>query len=296
MRCSAGCWKAWTMRWFAKSRRRCSRRATPPPCWPRRSRVSTGACRSGTSKPGCGPDPSRTRSPRKPIACWRRDSPSGTSPRPQSARANLLAEGLPDESIYVTGNTVIDALLEVAPRAEGPDLSFASGKRLILMTAHRRENFGAPMEAVFCGGQAPRGAPQRCRRALSGAPESQRQGDGPSTVVGTSEHPPARPARLRTVRRRDEGVPLRAHRLGRRTGGGPGARQAGARHARGDGASGSRGVRSREARRHAVGGDPLSTANNCSTARRFTNRWRKVCRRTATERLPRASSGFSSLR
>jgi UDP-N-acetylglucosamine 2-epimerase (non-hydrolysing) len=67
----------------------------------------------------------------------------------QSARDNLLAEGLPDESIYVTGNTVIDALLEVAPRAEGPDLSFASGKRLILMTAHRRENFGAPMEAVF---------------------------------------------------------------------------------------------------------------------------------------------------
>jgi UDP-N-acetylglucosamine 2-epimerase (non-hydrolysing) len=67
----------------------------------------------------------------------------------QSARDNLLAEGLPDESIYVTGNTVIDALLEVAPRAEGPDLAFASGKRLILMTAHRRENFGAPMEAVF---------------------------------------------------------------------------------------------------------------------------------------------------
>jgi len=67
----------------------------------------------------------------------------------QSARASLLAEGLPDSSIYVTGNTVIDALLEVAPRAEGPDLSFAQGKRLILMTAHRRENFGAPMEAAF---------------------------------------------------------------------------------------------------------------------------------------------------
>ncbi len=55
-----------------------------------------------------------------------RGSPSGTSLRPRSARDNLLAEGLPDESIYVTGNTVIDALLEVAPRAEGPDLSFAS--------------------------------------------------------------------------------------------------------------------------------------------------------------------------
>jgi UDP-N-acetylglucosamine 2-epimerase (non-hydrolysing) len=67
----------------------------------------------------------------------------------KTARANLLAEGLPEESIYVTGNTVIDALLEVAPRAQGPDLSFATGKRLILMTAHRRENFGAPMEAAF---------------------------------------------------------------------------------------------------------------------------------------------------
>ena len=67
----------------------------------------------------------------------------------QSARANLLAEGLPDDSIFVTGNTVIDALLEVAPRAQGPDLSFAEGKKLILMTAHRRENFGAPMEAAF---------------------------------------------------------------------------------------------------------------------------------------------------
>jgi len=47
------------------------------------------------------------------------------------------------------GNTVVDALLSVAPRARGVDLSFADGKRLMLMTAHRRENFGAPMEEVF---------------------------------------------------------------------------------------------------------------------------------------------------
>ena len=67
----------------------------------------------------------------------------------ETARANLLREGIDPATIHVTGNTVIDALLGVAPRARGIDLSFAAGKRLVLMTAHRRENFGAPMEEVF---------------------------------------------------------------------------------------------------------------------------------------------------
>jgi UDP-N-acetylglucosamine 2-epimerase (non-hydrolysing) len=67
----------------------------------------------------------------------------------QSARANLLREGIADSRIHVTGNTVIDALLDVAPRARGIDLSFARGRRLVLMTAHRRENFGPPMEEAF---------------------------------------------------------------------------------------------------------------------------------------------------
>ena len=66
-----------------------------------------------------------------------------------TARANLLHEGVDPASVHVTGNTVIDALLSVAPRARGVDLSFADGRRLMLMTAHRRENFGAPMEEVF---------------------------------------------------------------------------------------------------------------------------------------------------
>jgi UDP-N-acetylglucosamine 2-epimerase (non-hydrolysing) len=66
-----------------------------------------------------------------------------------SAQENLLAENVAEDTIFCTGNTVIDALLEVAPRAVGPDLSFASGKRLILMTAHRRENFGRPLERAF---------------------------------------------------------------------------------------------------------------------------------------------------
>ncbi len=64
----------------------------------------------------------------------------------ESARRNLLAENVAGESIVVTGNTVIDALLEVAAMkpSRAPKLPLR-GKRLILVTAHRRENFGAPL-------------------------------------------------------------------------------------------------------------------------------------------------------
>lgn len=62
----------------------------------------------------------------------------------ESARQNLLREGIPDPDIYVTGNTVIDALLDVAQRGVQSEIDTNSGKRLILVTAHRRENFGEP--------------------------------------------------------------------------------------------------------------------------------------------------------
>ena len=64
----------------------------------------------------------------------------------ETARQALLTERVAPDSIVVTGNTVIDALLQtegVAP----PGLD--QGKKLILMTAHRRENFGPPLERVF---------------------------------------------------------------------------------------------------------------------------------------------------
>lgn len=66
------------------------------------------------------------------------------------ARANLLREGVPSSRISVTGNTVIDAL-RVTVRADfsHPDLDFAKGRRLLLLTAHRRESLGAPMRAAF---------------------------------------------------------------------------------------------------------------------------------------------------
>lgn len=65
----------------------------------------------------------------------------------ERARANLLREGVRDETIFVTGNTVVDALFMVLEltKAEDPlrNLGLDPRKRLILVTAHRRESFGA---------------------------------------------------------------------------------------------------------------------------------------------------------
>lgn len=66
------------------------------------------------------------------------------------SRQNLLKEGKKPESIYVTGNTAIDAL-KTTVRADytHPQLQWAEGSRLILITAHRRENLGESMKHMF---------------------------------------------------------------------------------------------------------------------------------------------------
>lgn len=75
------------------------------------------------------------------------------------SRQNLLREGVPPEQVVVTGNPVIDALQSVAqlpPTPEVRDLlqrlgldgSPSTERRLVLITAHRRENFGAPLENI----------------------------------------------------------------------------------------------------------------------------------------------------
>ena len=66
----------------------------------------------------------------------------------ERARQSLLSEGIADSAIYVTGNTVIDALLEVAAKNWPLDIPLDPTKRLVLVTAHRRENFGEPFRAV----------------------------------------------------------------------------------------------------------------------------------------------------
>lgn len=66
------------------------------------------------------------------------------------SRQNLIKEGKNPKSIYVTGNTAIDALrTTVRPDYYHKELEWAKGSRLIMITAHRRENLGEPMQHMF---------------------------------------------------------------------------------------------------------------------------------------------------
>lgn len=68
----------------------------------------------------------------------------------EMAKNNLVNEGKKIENIYVTGNTAIDALkTTVKPDYNHPELDWAKDSRLILITAHRRENLGEPMRHMF---------------------------------------------------------------------------------------------------------------------------------------------------
>ena len=68
----------------------------------------------------------------------------------ETAKNNLLREGKKAEKIFVTGNTVIDALkTTVKPDYVNEYIEWAKGSRLLLFTAHRRENMGQPMIGMF---------------------------------------------------------------------------------------------------------------------------------------------------
>ena len=68
------------------------------------------------------------------------------------SRENLLAENIDDSKIYVTGNTAIDAMsTTVKENYTHPELSWLEGDKMILLTAHRRENLGEPMRNIFRG-------------------------------------------------------------------------------------------------------------------------------------------------
>ena len=64
---------------------------------------------------------------------------------------NLISEGINEESVFLTGNTVIDSLYSIPnEQLHIPiNLNIPEKKRLILLTAHRRENFGSPLENIF---------------------------------------------------------------------------------------------------------------------------------------------------
>ena len=68
----------------------------------------------------------------------------------EGARQNLLREGKKEETIFVTGNTAIDALkTTVRDDYQHPELEWARGFRLVILTAHRRENLGEPLYNMF---------------------------------------------------------------------------------------------------------------------------------------------------
>ncbi len=68
------------------------------------------------------------------------------------AKMNLLREGKHPEAIFVTGNTGIDALgTTVVSDFDHPDLEWAQGSRLVILTAHRRESWGEPLRRIFRG-------------------------------------------------------------------------------------------------------------------------------------------------
>ncbi len=66
----------------------------------------------------------------------------------EGSRQNLLKDGVTDQSITVTGNTVIDALLMTASRDLELSVDLDPSKRLVLVTSHRRENFGEPFRNI----------------------------------------------------------------------------------------------------------------------------------------------------
>lgn len=68
------------------------------------------------------------------------------------SRDNLLKENIDDDKIYVTGNTAIDAMdTTVDENYSHPELEWLNGDKMILLTAHRRENLGEPMKNIFRG-------------------------------------------------------------------------------------------------------------------------------------------------
>lgn len=69
----------------------------------------------------------------------------------EKSRQNLLSEGFSDEKIFITGNTVVDALKYITSsrQYDKPELKKYPDGKTILITTHRRENFGTPLENIF---------------------------------------------------------------------------------------------------------------------------------------------------
>ena len=164
----------------------------------------------------------------------------------EGAARNLLREDVPAERIVVTGNTGIDAVLQVSEKLRAGELSGVEwpdldpSRRLLVVTAHRRENHGAPLEAI---------CEALVRLARRGDVQIVYPVHRNPNVAGPVEHRLARraghpvvpAAGICPVRRPDAARVPADHRFRRHPGRRPVARQAGAGDAREDRTPGSRG-------------------------------------------------------
>ena len=176
----------------------CSCRATPPPCsappWP----ASTAASRSATSKPACAPATSPRRFPRRPTAGWSSPLVDLHFAPTETARQALLAERIPERAHprhrqHGDRRPAHGARAgSSSPRCEAPctPSSPASSAQdwharpVVLVTGHRRENFGAGFEEICTA--LDELAPQSARAAdrLPRAPQPAREGGRPRPPRG----------------------------------------------------------------------------------------------------------------
>src|ERR1051325_5826198 len=165
------------------------------------------------------------------------------------AKRNLAAEGIKPEHIFVTGNTVIDALLRTVDQDYRFDDAMLGSidfknRRVILLTSHRRENFGEPMKEIFSACQE-LGEKKPPRRADLPRPSESECPEGRAgNPVERSARPPDRTDGVPAVRPAYEQVVSHPYRLRRGPGRGSEPRQTGPRAPQDDRAS--RGDRRRD--------------------------------------------------
>ena len=146
------------------------------------------------------------------------------------SRDNLLREGIAPERILVTGNTVVDALEDVARRPWTPpfgsDLArLDPATPLILVTAHRRESFGVPLERIYTALREIAAAdPRTCADHLPGTSQPQRPRSRPSHVGRPPQPDPHRAGGLPHAGEPDEAQPVDPDRFRWDSGGSAGAR------------------------------------------------------------------------
>ena len=152
---------------------------------------------------------------------------------------NLVRENIPVAQVFVTGNTGIDALRWASAmdvRFANPELQALhdGDSRIVVVTAHRRENWGDGLRGIAEGIARLAERPERGPLRPPGPPEPARARGPDRAPDRARQRPPDRAARLRNLRPPARPRPPGDHRLRRDPGRGALARQAGAGHPRDD--------------------------------------------------------------